>query len=261
MFRVCIQNLGKYNEGELVYEWVDLPISEEELAEVYKRIGINFDEPDENGNWYEETMIADYENDFGYKVGEWDSIEELNEIAERLDNLDENELEVLEAAVEHGFINDNEDLVNFDPDDYVLYDVYTDEDLGYYIVDEWYGDISELSKETLENYFDYDSYGRDVRLEFSVWDIFDGDPDDEDDVREFCEQYGVDDIDDVDAYTYYGAVSDSDIGYTVIDEWGSGVEELSKDTLESYFDYEGFGRDYGINADGGFTSKGFIERS
>jgi hypothetical protein len=255
MFKVCIQNLGKYNEGELVYEWVDLPISDEELAEVYKRIGINFDEPDENGNWYEETMIADYENDIGYKVGEWDSIEDLNEIAERLGDLDDSELEVLQAAIEHGFIMDNDDIANFDPYEYTLIDADDDEALGYYIVDEWYGGVEHLDKDTQEMYFDYDSFGRDIRLEFSVWDVFDGDPDDEDDVREFCEQYGVDDIEDVDAYTYYDGPTDSDIGYYCVDNFGFPSE------MDMYFDYEGFGRDYAINADGGFTSKGFIERS
>lgn len=33
--------LGKYNEGELIGEWVELPVSQEELQEVFKHIGIN----------------------------------------------------------------------------------------------------------------------------------------------------------------------------------------------------------------------------
>ena len=31
MINIFITNLGKYNEGELIGEWVTLPISEEEL--------------------------------------------------------------------------------------------------------------------------------------------------------------------------------------------------------------------------------------
>lgn len=35
-----IANLEKYLEGELIGEWITFPISEEELNEVLKRIGI-----------------------------------------------------------------------------------------------------------------------------------------------------------------------------------------------------------------------------
>lgn len=80
MLNIYLTNLGKYNEGELIGEWVSLPIGEEELNEVLDRIGIS-EEPDENGNYYEECFITDFENDFGYSVYEYESIEELNEIA------------------------------------------------------------------------------------------------------------------------------------------------------------------------------------
>ena len=53
--RGFLTNLGKYNEGDLVGEWVDLPIDEDELEDVFKRIGIS-DEPDENGVYYEECI-------------------------------------------------------------------------------------------------------------------------------------------------------------------------------------------------------------
>ena len=39
-FATFITNLGKYNEGELVGEWVKFPTTAEELKEVFKRIGI-----------------------------------------------------------------------------------------------------------------------------------------------------------------------------------------------------------------------------
>ena len=41
MLNIFITNLGKYNEGELVGEWVKLPATKEELETVYERIGIN----------------------------------------------------------------------------------------------------------------------------------------------------------------------------------------------------------------------------
>ena len=43
-FAAFITNLGKYNEGELVGEWVKFPTTAEELKEVFKRIGIRSEE-------------------------------------------------------------------------------------------------------------------------------------------------------------------------------------------------------------------------
>ena len=39
MMKIFLTNLGKYNEGELIGEWVELPVSQEELQEVFKHIG------------------------------------------------------------------------------------------------------------------------------------------------------------------------------------------------------------------------------
>lgn len=56
MMNIYLTNLGKYNEGELIGEWVELPVSQEELQKVFERIGINEE--------YEEYFITDYECDF-----------------------------------------------------------------------------------------------------------------------------------------------------------------------------------------------------
>ena len=58
-FAAFITNLGKYNEGELVGEWVKFPTTAEELKEVFKRIGIG--QKDDFGQPYEEWFITDYE--------------------------------------------------------------------------------------------------------------------------------------------------------------------------------------------------------
>ena len=71
--RGFITNLGKYNEGELIGEWITFPIDEEELQEVFERIGINEE--------YEEFFFTDYENNL-LGLGEYESIEHINEIAE-----------------------------------------------------------------------------------------------------------------------------------------------------------------------------------
>ena len=58
-FEAFVTNLGKYNEGELVGEWVKFPTTEEEMKKVFERIGIG--STDEFGHVYEEWFITDYE--------------------------------------------------------------------------------------------------------------------------------------------------------------------------------------------------------
>lgn len=55
MLKIYIANLGKYNEGELVGKWVELPC--EDLDEVLKEIEVV------DGTAYEEYAIHDYESD------------------------------------------------------------------------------------------------------------------------------------------------------------------------------------------------------
>ena len=68
-------NLGKYNEGYLVGAWFTFPIDEEDVKE---KIGLN--------EQYEEYAIHDTDN-FPIAIGEYVSIEELNEMYEMIEEL------------------------------------------------------------------------------------------------------------------------------------------------------------------------------
>ena len=57
-FAAFITNLGKYNEGALVGEWVKFPTTAEELKKVFERIGIGA--KDDFGQTYEEWFITDF---------------------------------------------------------------------------------------------------------------------------------------------------------------------------------------------------------
>lgn len=114
---------------------------------------------------------------FGYEEGEEitvtiDSIEELPDLnCERLtldlaNSIAEN-VEDVEEDLVLSFIESNSSdpkyLASAEFDDCNLYpDISTDEELGEYLLDEV---GLELSKQTIQNYFDYEGFGRDVRLE------------------------------------------------------------------------------------------------
>lgn len=147
LLSIYITNLGKYNEGELIGEWVNLPATDEELDEVYNRIGINEE--------YEEVFITDYETDIdGLEIGEYDNILELNEIAKDLETLDGYDLEKIGAIIEvHGLTL--REAID-DIDNYTYYSGMTLEDLAYDLVEEM--NLPEFA----QRYFDYEAYARDL---------------------------------------------------------------------------------------------------
>ena len=166
MLRIYLTNLGKYNEGELLGEWIDLPVSRDELIKVFDRIQIchdGVDYFDEFGNPYEEYFVTDYETDFGYEVGEYESIEKLSELAEQLDNMNATEREALEAFIDNG-CSLEEALDHVENGDYVVFLGCNDmTDVACQVVST-YGYLDNIP-DTVARYFDYEAFGRDLDIE------------------------------------------------------------------------------------------------
>lgn len=146
-----ITNLGKYNEGDLVGKWIAFPIDDEELEKALEEIGINEE--------YEEYFFTDWDCSFEHNFGEYESIEDLNEIAAQLETWNE---DLLNAVCENWGINY---AIDNDEDDFILYDDINDDyDLGYYwAVESGCYDLNNMG--SLSNYIDYESFGRDIRFE------------------------------------------------------------------------------------------------
>ena len=167
MFRIWIGNLGKYNEGYLVGEWVDLPCDDlyETLGEVYKRIEI--------GKEYEETFIADYENDYGYVVGEYDDLDTLNDIAETLEGFDEYEADIWESLHDDG-LNHDEIMEIIEKGNYITYGNCNDMSDVAMLAYEMSGKLAEIEKVIPSYYVDWDAIGRDMDIEGSFYPCGDG---------------------------------------------------------------------------------------
>ncbi len=168
-FAAFITNLGKYNEGELVGEWVKFPTTAEELKKVFDRIGIG--QKDDFGQPYEEWFITDYDCYVGTlydKLGEYENLDELNYLASKLEEMGEGEYAQFQAAMEVGDHSGSlQEIINL-TDNLDCYDLYPSiqdyDDLGRYYIDEL--DAMQVP-EHLRNYIDYEAYGRDVALEES----------------------------------------------------------------------------------------------
>lgn len=89
---------------------------------------------------------------------------DINDINE-LFNL-EVDMDKLEAYAEFDGFMDVYKILHEKWDDIYLYeDIDTFDELGYYYINSILGDISQLSREQLERYFDYEAFGRDLDMD------------------------------------------------------------------------------------------------
>ena len=161
VFEAYVTNLGKYNEGELLGEYLKFPTTPEEVQALLKRIGVD-------GVRYEEIFITDFNGDvldLYDHLGEYENLDELNHLACLLSELDQSDLEKFEAVIDSGeYTSSVAELINLTQnlDCFEFYsDVHSDEELGRMYVLEFGG--VEVP-EHLIDYIDYEAYGRDVRI-------------------------------------------------------------------------------------------------
>ena len=155
VFEAYITNLGKYNEGALVGEYLKFPATAEDVQGLLKRIGVD-------GVRYEEIFITDFQSDIlGLYdcLNEYDNIDELNHLAHVLTELDQSDLEKFEAAIAYGENTGSvKDLINL-AQNLNCYDfipgIADEEDLGRYYIEEM--DALDVP-EHLRDYIDYEAY-------------------------------------------------------------------------------------------------------
>ena len=159
--KIFLTNLGKYADGYLIGEWVKLPVPKDKLNDILARIGI-----DEHN---EEYFITDYETTLGsLNISEYASLEELNELAELVEDLSDSEYEKLSAVLETESPTTIKEIIEIvgQLDEFdLLAEVTTDEQIG-----EYYAELSCIFQSVpdhIQRYFDYEGYGRDIRLELN----------------------------------------------------------------------------------------------
>lgn len=153
MLKINVTNLKKYNEGALVGEWVSLPC--EDIEEVLEKI---------SNSGKDELFISDYETDInGLKVAEYEDILQLNEIAEEIEEMREDELIALQAYLEQ-YANDMEQALDeVRQGNYrIYYNCDNMEDVAYQVVNDC--GLLDGVPEEVKIYFDYEAYGRDMEI-------------------------------------------------------------------------------------------------
>lgn len=162
---VYITNLRKYNEGELIGEWVKLPVSIDEYQNVLERIGIK--------PGYEEVFITDYDIDLygvSNELGEFESLGKLNYFAGVLENLSASDMEKYKAVLESGLSVGQpgiDGLINlaYNLEKYDLLTKVKDEyDLGRYYAELSFGEELKERMGELADYIDFEGYGSDSQI-------------------------------------------------------------------------------------------------
>ena len=159
-----ITNLGKYNEGELIGEWLGLPCDEDKIQQVFDRIGINEE--------YEEYFITDYESEFGMKLSEYENIIELNKQMLELENYIDNDRDIHKAKAMMSELGYDFQEVIDNWNGYDFMEGWTAEEYEQDIVENCY-DVDKLTDGWLSNYItiDYEAMARD---DDGIWETEDG---------------------------------------------------------------------------------------
>lgn len=165
---VYVENLRKYNEGQLQGGWLKLPVSDEKLHAFLKDVvGI-----DEN---HEEFFITDYNKDDDLdflSIGEYSNLEVLNLIAKQISMMYESDLMAAKAYIDYrGTIKDPFEILNvltqvpdieFNSYDFPGIEACLDESKEslYGRVCAYNNGLTEILESTnIEHLFDYERYG------------------------------------------------------------------------------------------------------
>lgn len=161
-----ITNLGKYNEGILACKLISFPIDEDELNAALKEIGCKYvdEEGEEHNTLYEEFFFSDWDCEIPFAFGEYVNIDNINDIAERVEALSALEQEILKIILEEHTSDVEEALCIVENGDYRIWDgCCSMADVAEAMANEQ-GYLDGVP-EYIKYYIDFEAWGRDIDLD------------------------------------------------------------------------------------------------
>lgn len=160
---IYVTNLGKYNEGYLIGEWLELPADADDIAACLDRIGIN--------EYYEEYFITDYDDytDFDlYDIfGEYSQIEVISDFVETVESLSDYQQKIISVLVNDAGYEIREAIEKEETGGVYFWEGDSMAEVAEYMLDE-YGDLDRIPDD-LRQYFDFEAYGRMLETSGSFW--------------------------------------------------------------------------------------------
>lgn len=216
--KVYVGTYGKYNDGDLSGEWVDLTDFSDKDEFIDYCMDLHNDE-----EYEPELMFQDWENIPDKFISESSIDEELWEYIELLEEYD---ADFIKDIMHECSLNDIDELREA-LDDMIVYHTDSTKTAVMMYVEE-VGE--EKNPEFCERYFDYEAFGRDIRLdgfiENEISDIYD-----EDEKAEREEELNN--------------MSDYQLGEYFIDMVGGDITDaVGPGRMEYYIDYDAVERDF-----------------
>jgi antirestriction protein len=165
--KVYITDLEAYNNGSLVGSWYELPMHEDQLAESIENELQRGKAVCGSEHYHEEYFITDFECDY-MNIDEYDSLTKLNEIAQKMEELEEHERKAVKLLLENHLTENIDDAIE-NIDNLICTNESNMEDVAFSYIQE--SSSIENIPESLQYYFDYESLGRD--MEINGWYITD----------------------------------------------------------------------------------------
>jgi len=166
--RIYITDLEAYNNGHLVGQWYQLPMNEDLLAESIENVLQEGRDICEDTHFHEEYFITDFECDY-MNIEEYANLSKLNEIAEAMDEIDENGVKAINFLLENHFVKDIFEAIESYEDDVRIYEDSSMEDLAYNLIEECY-DFENIP-DIITNNIDYEKIGRDLEIEGNYYKV------------------------------------------------------------------------------------------
>ena len=159
--RIYITDLEAYNNGYLIGAWYTLPMTTDELAEAIENVLYNGRNECGDSHHHEEYFITDWECDYK-DIQEYDDPYELNDLAEKMQNLDEEQQAAVKLMLENYIVNDIDSAIEH------LDDIHNTgqtsmEDVAIEYVDST--GALEAMPSNMRYYFDYESLGSDMEID------------------------------------------------------------------------------------------------
>ena len=164
---VYITDLASYNNGNLVGEWVSLPMDNEDLKSKINSILELGSEIDGYDEIHEEYFITDFECDY-YDVDEYENIDNLNNIAHSMESLNDYERKAVKFLLDNYLVNNFEEALE-KYDDVIIYEDCSMYDIAYDIVQESF-DVEKIPA-NFSNYIDYNALARDLEYEGRYYEV------------------------------------------------------------------------------------------
>ena len=215
--RIYVGTYAKYNDGSIDGKWIDIPDynTYEEFVDACRELHSDESDP--------EFMVQDYENfpEKWYHEGGLPTEEEFNKINEFY-MMDDSKKEAYEVFVNYTGLDSIESFEEAYEGQF-----NSSQDFGYYAVDTW------GMPDDPEFYIDYEAFGRELTMNWHQ-----GDPDETDAEGEPEDpDYYYDDESNEQQMPYD---TDREVGEQYVDDVG--IENMGKNFLDNFFDYDEYGR-------------------